>query len=36
VKSRLKNVIIFDELNLFEPQDIKALGIEYYGIGRGN
>lgn len=34
VKSRLKNAIIFDGRNLFEPQDIKALGIEYYGIGR--
>jgi len=36
VKSRLKNPLIFDGRNLFEPEDIKALGIEYYGIGRGN
>ena len=36
VKSKLKNAIIFDGRNLFEPQDIKALGIEYFGIGRGN
>ncbi len=36
VKSKLKNAIIFDGRNLFEPQDIKAMGIEYYGIGRGN
>lgn len=36
VKARLKNPIIFDGRNLFEPDEIKALGIEYYGIGRGN
>ena len=34
VKSKLKNAIIFDGRNLFEPNDIKALGIDYYGIGR--
>jgi UDPglucose 6-dehydrogenase len=36
VKSKLKNAIIFDGRNLFEPKDIKALGIEYCGVGRGN
>jgi UDPglucose 6-dehydrogenase len=36
VKSKLKNPIIFDGRNLFEPKDIKALGIEYCGVGRGN
>ncbi len=36
VKSKLKNAIIFDGRNLFEPTYIKTLGIEYYGIGRGN
>ena len=34
VKSKLKNPIIFDGRNLFEPADVKALGIEYHGIGR--
>ncbi len=34
VKSKLKNPIIFDGRNLFEPDDIKAFGFEYYGIGR--
>ena len=34
VKSKLKNAIIFDGRNLFEPEEIKALGIEYHGIGR--
>lgn len=31
MKFKLKNAIIFDGRNLFEPKDIKALGIEYYG-----
>ena len=35
VKSKLKNAIIIDGRNLFEPTDIKMLGIEYHGIGRG-
>lgn len=34
MKAKLKNPIIFDGRNLFEPKDIKALGFEYYGIGR--
>ena len=34
VKSRLKQHIVFDGRNLFEPSDIKAQGIEYHGIGR--
>jgi UDPglucose 6-dehydrogenase len=36
VKAKLKNAIIFDGRNLFEPNDIQALGVEYYGVGRGN
>jgi UDPglucose 6-dehydrogenase len=35
VKARLKNPIIFDGRNLFEPAGIQALGIEYHGVGRG-
>lgn len=31
VKSHLKQPIIFDGRNLFEPANIKALGFEYYG-----
>ncbi len=34
IKTRLKFPVIFDGRNLFEPGDIRALGIEYYGIGR--
>ncbi|MFZ6771459.1 UDP-glucose dehydrogenase family protein [Undibacterium sp. SXout7W] len=34
VKSRLKQAIIFDGRNLFEPSVMTELGIEYHGIGR--
>ncbi|OHC64692.1 MAG: hypothetical protein A2040_03345 [Rhodocyclales bacterium GWA2_65_19] len=34
VKTRLKNPVIFDGRNLFEPADMKTLGFEYHGIGR--
>ena len=35
IKSRLKQPIIFDGRNLFQPEDIARLSIEYHGIGRG-
>lgn len=34
IKARLKQPVIFDGRNLFEPASVTALGIEYYGIGR--
>ena len=34
VKVSLKNPVIFDSRNLFEPIAIKALGFEYCSIGR--
>jgi len=34
IKASLKNPVIFDGRNLFEPTDMKQMGIEYYGIGR--
>jgi UDPglucose 6-dehydrogenase len=34
IKARLKQPVIFDGRNLFEPKTIAALGIEYHGIGR--
>jgi UDPglucose 6-dehydrogenase len=34
IKARLKQPVIFDGRNLFEPKTITALGIEYHGIGR--
>ncbi|SNX28158.1 UDP-glucose dehydrogenase [Polynucleobacter meluiroseus] len=36
VKQKLKHPIIFDGRNLYEPQAMTELGIEYQGIGRHN
>ncbi|HOX72978.1 MAG TPA: nucleotide sugar dehydrogenase, partial [Dokdonella sp.] len=35
IRSLLKTPVIFDGRNIFDPQAIEALGIAYYGIGRG-
>ncbi|WP_036165161.1 UDP-glucose/GDP-mannose dehydrogenase family protein [Massilia sp. 9096] len=34
IKSRLRNPVIIDGRNLFEPVQMTNLGIEYHGIGR--
>ncbi|MDN3545605.1 UDP-glucose/GDP-mannose dehydrogenase family protein [Kinneretia asaccharophila] len=34
IKAQLKNPLIFDGRNLYEPALMKGLGIEYHGIGR--
>jgi len=34
IKTRLKQPVIFDGRNLFEPTGVAAQGIEYHGIGR--
>lgn len=34
LKRRMKTPIVFDGRNLFEPDAMQRLGIEYYGIGR--
>lgn len=34
LKMRLKNPVIFDGRNLFDPSRMNELGIEYHGIGR--
>ena len=34
IKSRLKQPVLFDGRNMYEPELIKSLGIEYFGIGR--
>lgn len=36
VLQKLKNPIIFDGRNLYEPFSLQELGIEYHGIGRHN
>jgi UDPglucose 6-dehydrogenase len=35
LKQRLKNAVIFDGRNLYDPAMLDSLGIGYYGIGRG-
>ena len=34
IKSKLKTPVIFDGRNLFEPAEMRRLGIAYFGIGR--
>jgi UDPglucose 6-dehydrogenase len=34
IKARLKQPVIIDGRNLFEPPLMTAMGIEYHGIGR--
>jgi UDPglucose 6-dehydrogenase len=36
LKKELKEPVIFDGRNLYESEDMYALGFEYYGIGRSN
>jgi UDPglucose 6-dehydrogenase len=35
IKAALKTPVVFDGRNLYDPKLMKALGIEYSGIGRG-
>ena len=35
IKQELKEPVIFDGRNLYEPAVVEALGLAYYGIGRG-
>lgn len=34
IKAKLKAPVIFDGRNLFEPAEMKRIGIVYSGIGR--
>jgi len=34
VANRLRNKVIFDGRNVYDPADLKRMGFEYYGIGR--
>jgi len=34
ITAKLKNPVVFDGRNLFEPEVVKRAGIEYYSIGR--
>lgn len=35
VKARLREPVIFDGRNIYEPALMRSLGIEYHGVGRG-
>ncbi|MGN7725049.1 UDP-glucose dehydrogenase family protein [Luteimonas sp. 22616] len=35
LRQRLADAVIFDGRNLYEPDDVEAAGLAYYGIGRG-
>jgi UDPglucose 6-dehydrogenase len=35
IRASLREHVIFDGRNIFEPKAIEAAGIAYYGIGRG-
>ncbi|MEK7990360.1 MAG: UDP-glucose/GDP-mannose dehydrogenase family protein [Thiotrichaceae bacterium] len=35
IKQKLKQAVIFDGRNLYEPQKMQARGFNYYAIGRG-
>lgn len=35
LKATLKDAVIFDGRNLYEPQEVEQAGLAYYGIGRG-
>jgi len=35
IRALLKEPVIFDGRNIFEPKAVEATGIAYYGIGRG-
>ncbi|MBP8168106.1 MAG: UDP-glucose/GDP-mannose dehydrogenase family protein [Azonexus sp.] len=34
IKQTLKNPVIFDGRNLYDPKSVRSLGIEYFAIGR--
>ena len=34
IKRRLRQPLLFDGRNLFEPSLVRAAGLEYFGIGR--
>jgi UDPglucose 6-dehydrogenase len=35
VRSLLKEPVLFDGRNIFDPRAVETAGIAYYGIGRG-
>ena len=35
LKAMLADGVVFDGRNLYEPAEVEAAGLAYYGIGRG-
>jgi UDPglucose 6-dehydrogenase len=35
LKTSLADAVVFDGRNMYEPADVEAAGLAYYGIGRG-
>lgn len=35
IKQALKDDVVFDGRNLYDPQEIEAASLAYYAIGRG-
>ena len=35
LREQLKDAVVFDGRNLYEPAEVEAAGLAYYGIGRG-
>jgi UDPglucose 6-dehydrogenase len=35
LKKRLADAVVFDGRNLYEPESVRAAGLQYYAIGRG-
>ena len=36
IKSAMKQPVLIDGRNLYDPDTMKALGFIYHGVGRGN
>ena len=35
IKQKLKDSVIFDGRNLYDPAMVEVFGLTYYGVGRG-
>ena len=36
IRARLREPVIFDGRNMYDPAYLKTMGIEYHAIGRSN